>query len=91
MVEFMRQGTTITSQVYSESLKNCVRPAIQNERCGMLTYGVEFLHDTARSHTATRTRVLLEHFNWELFDHRPYSPGLLPSDYRLYVLYILCI
>jgi hypothetical protein len=29
-------------------------------------------------------RALLEHFNWELFDHSPYSPDLAPSDYHLF-------
>jgi transposase len=46
----------------------------------MLTYGVVLLHDNAHPHTATRTRVLLEHFNWELFDHPSYSPDLAPSE-----------
>jgi hypothetical protein len=27
---------------------------------------------------------LLEHFNWELFDHPPYSPDLTPSNYHLF-------
>jgi hypothetical protein len=26
----------------------------------------------------------LEHFNWELFDHAPYSPDLAPSNYHLF-------
>jgi hypothetical protein len=45
--------------------------AIDNKRFGMLTTGEMLLHDNARlnTHTAARTRVLLEHFNWELFDH----------------------
>jgi hypothetical protein len=52
----------------------------------MLTYGVVLLHDSARSHTSTaaRTRALLEHFSWELFDHRQYSPDLGQSDYCLF-------
>jgi hypothetical protein len=29
-------------------------------------------------HIAAHTRALLEHFNWELFDH-PYSPDLTPT------------
>jgi hypothetical protein len=24
-------------------------------------------------------------FNWELFDHPPYSPDLAPSDYHLFI------
>jgi hypothetical protein len=47
----------------------------------MLACGVVLLHDNARPHTAAGTRALLEHFNWELFDHRPCSPDLAPSDY----------
>jgi hypothetical protein len=31
-----------------------------------------------------RTQALLEHFNWELFDHPLYSPDLAPSDYHLF-------
>jgi hypothetical protein len=50
----------------------------------MLTSGVVLLHDSARPHTAARTRALLEHFNWELFDHSSYSPVLSPSDYHLF-------
>jgi histone-lysine N-methyltransferase SETMAR len=50
----------------------------------MLTSGVVLLHDNARPHRVACARVLLEHFNWELFDHPPYSPDLTPSDYRLF-------
>jgi hypothetical protein len=50
----------------------------------MLISGVVFLHDYARSHTAAPTGVLLQHFNWELFDHPPYGPDLAPSDYHLF-------
>jgi hypothetical protein len=49
----------------------------------MLTYGVVLLHDNARPHTVARTRALLDHINWELFDHAPYSADLAPSDYHL--------
>jgi hypothetical protein len=41
-------------------------------------------HDNAGPHTAARTQALLEHFNWELFDHHPQSPDLVPSDYYLF-------
>jgi hypothetical protein len=32
--------------------------------------------------TAARTRALLGHFNWELFDHLPYSHELAPNHYH---------
>jgi transposase len=52
----------------------------------MLTYRVVLLHDNARQHTSTgaRTRTLLEHFNWKLFDNPPYRPDLAPSNYHLF-------
>jgi hypothetical protein len=59
--------------------KNCVGLVIQKWR-GMLTSGVVFFHDNTHPHTAACTRPLLEHFNWELFDHPPYSPLLPLSD-----------
>jgi hypothetical protein len=49
----------------------------------MLIASVVLLHDNAHPHTAARTRALLEHFDWELFDHPPHSPDLAPIDYHL--------
>jgi hypothetical protein len=46
----------------------------------MLSSGAMLAHDNARPYTAARTRELLEHFNWELFDH----PHISPSDYHLF-------
>jgi hypothetical protein len=83
----MQQGTVITSKVWCETLKEQHR-AIQNKRHGILTSSslVVLLHDNVLLHTSTadRTQALLEHFNWELFDHSPYSPDLTPNDYHLF-------
>jgi hypothetical protein len=35
----------------------------------MLTHSVVLLHGNAHPNTVARTLALLEHFNWELFDH----------------------
>jgi histone-lysine N-methyltransferase SETMAR len=82
MVEFMQQGTKIISEVYCKTL-NKLRRAIQKKRRGIMTAGVVLIHDNERPQTAAYTQALLEHFNWELFDHPPYSPDLAPSDYHL--------
>jgi hypothetical protein len=50
----------------------------------MLTDGVVLLYDNACPRTAARPRALLEHFNWELFDHPSYIPDLAPSDCLLF-------
>jgi hypothetical protein len=43
MVEFMQQGTTMTSEVYYEGhTQKILRRAIQNKRRGMLTLGALF-------------------------------------------------
>ncbi|PNF27989.1 hypothetical protein B7P43_G14203 [Cryptotermes secundus] len=62
-----------------------VGPAIQNKTFGMVTSGAVLFHDNAYPHTASRTRTLLEHFYWELFDHSPNSPDLAPSDKHLFI------
>jgi len=83
LTEFMAPGTTITSEVYCGTLHK-LRRSIQNKRRGMLTKGVVLLHDNTRPHTAARTNALIKRFNWEIFDHPPYSPDLAPSDYHLF-------
>jgi hypothetical protein len=50
----------------------------------MLTKGVVLLHDNARPHTAALKNALIKPFNWEIFNHLPYSPDLAPSDYHLF-------
>jgi len=50
----------------------------------MFSKGVILLHDNARPHTAARINALIKLFNWETFDHPPYSPDLPPSDYNLF-------
>jgi hypothetical protein len=85
IVEFMKQRTIITSRVYCNTL-NDLRRAIQSKRNGMLTFGVLHFHENKRLHASTivRNRALLEHFNWELFDHPPCSTYLAPSDCHLF-------
>jgi hypothetical protein len=53
----------------------------------MLTSGGELPLDNARPHTAASTQALLEHVNWELFDHSPYSPDFARSDYHLFTYF----
>jgi hypothetical protein len=70
-------------------LKKKLHKAIQNKRRRMLTYSAVLLHDNACLHTAAHTLALLARFNWELFDHRPYSPDLPPVDYHINKIYHL--
>jgi transposase len=51
---------------------------------GMLRSSEVLLQDNACPQTAAYTQALLEHFNWEMTDHPPYSPDLAPCDYHLF-------
>ncbi|GFY03306.1 histone-lysine N-methyltransferase SETMAR [Trichonephila clavipes] len=64
LIEFMMRGTTINSEVYCCTLKK-------------LSSGVVLLHDNACPHTAVRE--VLRKFKWDVFQHPPYSPDLVPS------------
>jgi histone-lysine N-methyltransferase SETMAR len=83
LTELMAPGTTITSEIYCEML-NKLRRSIQNKQHGMLTKGVVLLHDNARPHTMARAAALIKVFNWEIFNHSPYSPDLASSNYHLF-------
>jgi hypothetical protein len=83
-MEFMQQGTTITSEVYCKTLKKLHRAGTTEQKREKLTPGIVLLYDNACPHTAARTRAPLEHFNSELFDHHHYSRDLTLSDYHLF-------
>jgi hypothetical protein len=53
----------------------------------MLRPNVVLLHESVHPHTSTavRTQAQLEDFNWEVFDHTPYSPDLVLSEYPLFI------
>jgi len=84
LVDFLPQGSTINAGVYCGTLKK-LRRANHNKRRGMLSQGVVMIHDSARPHTAAATQNLITTFGWEQFDHPPYSPDLVPSDFRLFL------
>jgi hypothetical protein len=72
--------------VLRKTNKKLIRAMLKKRR-GMLTYDVVLLHDNACPHTQTAAcnQAMLEHFNWELFDHHHYSPDLTLRDYHLFI------
>jgi hypothetical protein len=50
LVELLSQGSTINAGVYCNTIKKLGR-AIQNKRCGMLSWGGVMIHGSARTHT----------------------------------------
>ncbi|GFU15651.1 histone-lysine N-methyltransferase SETMAR [Trichonephila clavipes] len=64
-----------------------LRCAIQNKRREILTAGVVLFFVNARPHMARRTAAVLTEFGWELFDHLPYSPDLVPRDFHFFLYF----
>jgi hypothetical protein len=58
---------------------------IQNKQRGMLSRGVVMLHYNVRPHTAAAMQDLIVTFGWEQFNHLPYSPDLVPSDFHVFL------
>ncbi|GBN13284.1 hypothetical protein AVEN_169438-1 [Araneus ventricosus] len=53
-------------------------------RRAILTFGVAFIPDNARPHSAIGSQQLLEQFNWDLSDDPEYIPDLATSDFHLF-------
>jgi len=53
---------------------------VENLKKGEPTFVMKVDH-TARPHCANVTKDLKK-FNWEVFDHPPYSPDLAPSNFH---------
>ena len=68
---------------YSVTLER-IQSAIQNKRRGILSLGNVLLHDNPWVHTAAETKRLLQCLRWEGFDHPPYCPDLVPSDFCIF-------
>ena len=41
-------------------------------------------HDNGRLHTSFKIREIISFFGWTTILHRPYSPDMAPSDFRLF-------
>ncbi|GFV31827.1 histone-lysine N-methyltransferase SETMAR [Trichonephila clavipes] len=49
------------------------------------------LHDNARSHISRATRELIESFGWDVLNHAPCSPDLVPSDFDIFWYLKYCL
>ncbi|GBM53661.1 hypothetical protein AVEN_101666-1 [Araneus ventricosus] len=83
--EGIKANRLLTLRDVIKSYRKYLRRAIQNKRRDMLASGVCLLHDSARPHTAHKTEALLKRFKWEVLDNPPYSTGLAPSDFHLFL------
>jgi histone-lysine N-methyltransferase SETMAR len=77
----LRQGQTITAEVYCQQLDRVAAALAQKRPHRQHQI---FLQDNARPHTARLTQRKLAQLGWEVLDHPPYSPDLAPSDYKAF-------
>ena len=84
LIDFLPWGQSVNAHAYCETIKK-LRHAIQNKRRGLLSKCVFIFHNNARPHTANVTKQLLQKFDWDVFDHSPYSPDFVLSDFHLFL------
>ena len=82
MIDFLVQGRTITGDYYS-TLLTTLREKIEEKRRGKLSKGVLFLQDNAPAHKSHVAMQKIRDLGFELLEHPPYSPDLVPSNYHL--------
>jgi histone-lysine N-methyltransferase SETMAR len=80
---FQKRGENVNSALYCEVLLK-LQDATRNKPPGQLARGVLLRHYNARPHTASATRERIQELQRELLGHPPYSPDLVPSDFRLF-------
>ncbi|GBN37259.1 hypothetical protein AVEN_253950-1 [Araneus ventricosus] len=57
---------------------------IQRKRPGLLSRGILFLDDNARSSTARDAKEDIRRLGWERWDDPAYCPDLAPSEFELF-------
>ena len=83
LIIFQRAKLSINAEYFSSLLVQS-KGILKEKRCGKVAKGVLFLHDHAPAHQALATRKKLAYLGFKCLYHPPYSPGLAPSDYRLF-------
>ena len=81
LVDFMPKGTTINSDVYTDTLRK-LKARLRRVRPHLDMSKVLLQHDNARTHTSLKICEVIASFGWTTVTHPPYSPDLAPSDYH---------
>jgi histone-lysine N-methyltransferase SETMAR len=83
LAHFQTRDENVNSALYCEALLK-LRDAIRRKRPDQLARGLLLHHDNARPDTARATQERIQELQWELLEHRPYTPDLAPSDFNLF-------
>lgn len=83
--ELLKQGQTVTGELYKQQLQRLSRALrVVRPQYRLRHDNVILQHDNARPHTSQVVKEYLNELNWEVLSHPPYSPDLAPSDYHLF-------
>ena len=85
LVDFVPPGHTMNADDYCTLLSDRLRLAVRRKRPGLLKKCVILQHDNAPPHRARQTVDKIEKMGWELLQHPPYSPDLVPSYFHLFI------
>ena len=77
LLDFLPIEMTINADMYCATLSK-LKCTIQNCWWGLLSHSIILLHDNAWPHIATRTKMQLDKFHWEVLDHPSYNTNLAP-------------
>ena len=75
---------TVNLAYYCTFIQHHLRPALRRKRRHLVVQNPIILHDNSRSHTAAAVTDLLRRWQWEILEHPPYSPDMIPCDYDLF-------
>jgi len=83
LIDYVPKYQTINVEYYLSLLVQ-LKDILKEKRCGKVTKGVLFLHDSAPAHQALATQKKLSYLGFHCLDHPPYFLDLAPSDYHLF-------
>jgi len=83
LIDYLPKGQTINAGYYLSLLVQ-LKDILKQKRRGKVSKVVLFLHDNVPAHRALTTQRKLAYLGFECLDHTPYSPDLVPSNYRLF-------
>jgi histone-lysine N-methyltransferase SETMAR len=83
MTDRVPSGMIVTVAYYHQLLQKR-RGKMHANRPDLLENGVLILHDNARPHLGKDICELLDGYSWEVLPHLPYSPDMIPPDFKLF-------
>ncbi|KAJ7317457.1 hypothetical protein JRQ81_003619 [Phrynocephalus forsythii] len=83
LTDYLPKGETLNSNYYCNLLEKLC-DALKQKHCGMISKGVRLLDYNVPVYMAQASIVTTHCLGYELLQHPPYSPDLVPSDFFLF-------